>query len=688
MIKEKIPYFFALIISFMVVIFLQQYKIEPFESFSLRFNDSNFNLIEKEPYKELVFVAVDEKSINNYGRWPWGRDVIAKGINKLHLADVVLLDMIFSEQTTSDADDAVGEAISSLNASICGFFLRKNSTQTLSNESLEILDDSTLDLLQSQVANYSTPKFVAAPFVETNILPVLKNCTLSGSFSTLADSDELFRSYPIAQYYDNKLFASLGVQALRVKFDEDISRVDALHINLHQKDIKIDEKGFAKLNFYKKEQYSIVSFLDVSTGVIKPEFFKDKLVILGITEIGVGDVVSTPIGRLYGPLMHYTFLSNFLQGHLLKEYKTVTLVLICLMIFIPFILMFFIKKSVIRVFSSLFIYLLILVVSKYLFIFHMLYIDLFYPLIALFLSGISMEIIAFNQHEKNIKFIREAFSAYLSPSLLKELIKNPKTLTLGGEKKELSVLFSDIRGFTNISEKLHDVQSLVLLLNRYFTPMTESVLTHQGMLDKYIGDAVMAFYNAPVNVKNHADKACFTALDMISKLQKLNEELKNDPIINQDILPIKIGIGINTANIVVGNIGSNVKFNYTVMGDGVNLCSRIEALTKEYAVDILITEFTVAKLSEDFIYREIQPVVVKGKDEAVTLYELMPFCKKSHAVKKIYDNALKHYKQKKVLQAEKLFKELVQTYDDKVSLYFLNEINNNKEWSIRVMTTK
>jgi len=680
--KEKLLYLAVLLPILLITLFLHLNKVEPLESFSLRFNDVNFDLQHKEINKNIVFVAVDEPSVNYYGRWPWHRDVLAKGIDALSEADVVLMDMIFSEPTTKKEDGALAESISSLNSSVCGFFLRDKSTQTITQEELDILGDSSLDLLQSQISQYKKPQFISAEFAEMNIVPILEACTFSGSFSTLSESDNLLRSYPISFYFQNILYPSLAIQGLRLKFNSDIKRVDDRHVEINNHEIALNEKGFVRLNFYQKEQYEILSFLDVAQKKIEPSYFKGKIVILGITEVGAGDVVSTPMGHIPGPLLHYTFISNFLENHLIKEPPYASVILIVLMVLVPFILILVFKEILHRTILNILIYLIVYAIVRYLFVSNMIYIDLFYPLISLLLSAAAVEAIAFNLQEKSGRFMRSAFSSYLSADLLDQLVQNPESLSLGGEKKELTILFSDIRGFTTISESMDPV-SLINLLNRYFTPMTNAVLNHGGMLDKYIGDAVMAFFNAPVDVKNHADSTCHAALEMIEKLDELNQELKLE-----GINPIRIGIGINTANVVVGNMGSDTRFNYTVIGDGVNLASRVEGLTKNYGIDILITEFTVAKLKEDFIYRKIEPVKVKGKDEAVLLYQLMPKSKQSLEIKQLYDEALQVYIDGDLSKAGELFGELVESYDDNPSKYFLSHIKENHPWGVNRMTTK
>ncbi len=664
------------------IVALHLYRVDPFESFSLRFNDIDFSLQNKPISEKVVFVAVDEPSVNRFGRWPWRRDIIARGIENLQDASVILMDMIFSEPTNEASDAALAEALGVPNSSVCGFFLRKNATQQITDEELELLSDSSLDLLQSQIGEFGTPRFISAPFAEMNIPLVMQGCTLSGSFTTLPAQDHLFRSYPVAIYFQGTLYPSLGVQGLRLYFDADIKRVDARHLELAGRSIEVDEQGFVMLNFYKRDQYRTISFLDLVSGKIKPSFFKDKIVILGITEVGAGDVAPTPIGNIPGPLLHYTFLSNFLEGQLITHPKEIEYLLTLLMALLPFVLLLFVQSVLWRSVVNIALYLVVYAVVRYLFVAYNIYIDLFYPLLALILSMVTLEVLAFYLQQKKEKFLRDAFSSYLSEDLMQELIKKPDALRLGGEKKELSILFSDIRGFTSISESMSP-EELIKLLNRYFTPMTDAVLEKKGMLDKYIGDAVMAFFNAPVDVSDHPDKVCECALLMIERLAALNEEFEKEGLPH-----IRIGIGINTAEVVVGNMGSTTRFNYTVIGDGVNLASRVEGLNKNYGTSILITEFTVDRLQKKFLYRKIEPVMVKGKEEPVLLYELMADTAYNQALKLLYDRALESYIDGDLQKAAFLFEELLREYNDPVSRYFVKNIKAFKEWGVHKMTTK
>ncbi len=665
-----------------LVMLLHLYRIEPFESISLRFNDFNFALQNKKISPDVVFVAVDEPSVNRFGRWPWDRTVLAEGIQRLGDADVVMMDMIFSEPTTPEADMQLAQALGSLNASVCGFFLRPHATQDITDEELELLSDSSLDLLQSQIGMSHRPDFISAQYAEMNTATIMQGCTMSGSFTAMPSEDHLFRSYPVAVYFQGTLYPSLAVQGLRLKFDSDVRRIDDTHLELASRIIEVDEHGAVRLNYYHRSQYRIVSFLDLYEGKLPEGFFKGKMVILGITEVGAGDIAGTPIGNIPGPLLHYTFLSNFLNDELITQPQWATFVLIVLMALVPFVMLHVIQSVLGRALANIAVYFVVYAFVRFLFVRYNIYIDLFYPLLSFLLSLISIEAIAFSLQQKNEKFLRDAFSSYLSEELMQELIKNPNALALGGEKKELTILFSDIRSFTTISESMSP-EELIKLLNRYFTPMTQAVLEKKGMLDKYIGDAIMAFFNAPVDVEDHADKACECALLMIERLELLNAELANE-----GIAPIRIGIGINTAEVVVGNMGSDARFNYTVIGDGVNLASRVEGLTKNYGVTTLITEFTVAKLQKEFLYRKIEPVKVKGKSEAVELYELMQPTQRSKEIKKLYDEALAYYIKQETAKAKELFGALVETYDDPVSAYFLKNIEAGHAWGVHVMRTK
>ncbi len=642
---------------------LKWYEVDSFKSLSLRVNDLLLETVDPTVHPDLLFIAVDEPSVNRFGRWPWDRSILATGLQKLEQADAVMIDMIFSEPTAPKVDQLLGESLASI-PSVCGFFLRHNATQNVDEEQRELLFDSTLERLQIEVDTYGTPHFGMGAYAEVNTVQILENCSISGTFTTERDADALFRRYPIAYYFDDMLFPSLGIQALRLAFDSDLKRLDESHLSLLGKVMALDDNGFVYLNYYKKDAYQQLSFEKLYDGDYPANFFKGKIVIIGITEVGVTDVRATPIGTLSGALLHYTFVSNLLNDELIKRIEWLDYVSMFILFGLVLLIGQFVKTLIERISLYLFIGATFMGITVWVFMTYYLMIDLFYTLMILLL-GIALVEVRFQfYHEKDEKFIKDAFSNYLSAPLLEKLLAEPQGLQLGGEKRELSILFSDIRSFTTISEKMPPEQ-LSKMLNRYFNPMSDAVKKYGGMVDKYIGDAVMAFFNAPVALSQHPQAACDAALEMITSLEVLNRSFKAE-----GLPEIKIGIGINTAEVVVGNFGADDRFNYTVIGDGVNLASRVEGLNKRYGSSIIITEYTQALLSSQFLTRYLEAVQVKGKEEYVVIYELLENSAKNQKLCQQYDVAMALYKEEHFVDALVLFEDISQTYSDDVSAYF------------------
>jgi adenylate cyclase len=259
--------------------------------------------------------------------------------------------------------------------------------------------------------------------------------------------------------------------------------------------------------------------------------------------------------------------------------------------------------------------------------------------------------------ERDRAFVKGAFEKYVSPDVVGSIIADPKKLNLGGERRELSVLFSDVRGFTNISERMGAAE-LAKFMNDYLTPMTEIVLEERGTIDKYMGDAIMAIFGAPIGYDTHAQQAVKAGLRMLARLEELKVGWKE-----KGLPPIDIGVGVNTGEMSVGNMGSTRIFSYTVMGDAVNLGSRLEGLTKEYDVKFIVSEFTRAKLGDEFVLRELDRVKVKGKDTPVTIFEVMglssdPRAEQWRAWATRFEEALNLYYAQKFDEASKIFWEL------------------------------
>lgn len=658
----NVKYLAILIAVALAVLAIYKTQLEPFYSFSLRFNDLNFKYQEKKASEDLLFIEIDEQSVNRFGRWPWDREIVAQAIAQIDSSSILLLDMVFSEPMQNDA--LLAESIERQGNTLCGFFLRHESSSALSAAQIEVLSNSSLERLAGQLADEKV--FVEGRYAEINVEPILSSCSLQASFSTQRDSDQLFRHYPLAFSFSGELYPSMGVQALRMKYSQDIYREQPEHFSLAGHALKTNSHGYSMLNYYPYESYRSYSFLDLYEGKIPAQALKEKIIILGITEIGVGDMRATPIGMIPGALIHATFISNAINDELLYQNKYLDLGILLFFLLLP--LIGLVASSVIKraaLYGSA--CLLLFVMSKIGFIYFNLYIDVFYPLVALISLAIASEALLSQEQQKQSKFIEGAFSSYLSPILLDKLMKEPQLLALGGEKRELTIFFSDIRSFTTISESM-DPQKLTRFLNRYFTPMSDIVIKNQGMIDKYIGDAVMAFYNAPIDVENHAYLACLSSLEMMDALEELNKAF-----CIEGLPAIKIGIGLNTAEVVVGNMGSDKRFNYTVIGDGVNLASRVEGINKTYGTNIIITEFTYAAVKDDFLTRPIESVRVKGKEEEVLIYELMKETPKNREVVTVYNEARELYLQGRHAEALQEFETLA---DDPLSQYFVQRIKN------------
>ncbi len=498
-----------------------------------------------------------------------------------------------------------------------------------------------------------------------NIDDIQNAATYTASFVAHPDTDGVIRNYPLIFRTGNQLgtsyipslalqayLAATGYQALfkleHAKNQKKISSVELLDVS-GEKDrlvstLPTNFEGKLLIDYYGKQNtiryisakelltnspklvYTVKTpttnglFLVEKVTVNKAEFLKNKNVIFGATAVGIYDIRTTPTDITYpGPEIHATVLSNLLNSQYLAydRYETVNAPAM-FFVFILITLVIFIKTGI-RTSSILFVLFagLLFGVQKNNYLQGVVFQSSFLFFVLLSIAFLTIFIYKYFFQSKKSKEIKMAFSKYVSKDVVEEILKNEGAIELRGKKYFMSVYFSDIRGFTSFSEKMDPVE-LSELLNKYFTPMSEVITRHQGTIDKYIGDAIMAMFGAPINYKDHALQACNAALGCIAQLEKLNADfaLRNWPV-------IKIGIGINSGYMNAGNIGSETIQNYTVIGDSVNLASRLESLTKEHEVQIIISEFTYEIVKAHFKCRELGKVSVKGKLEPVTIYELV-----------------------------------------------------------------
>ena len=636
-----------------------------------------------QPGPEIAIVAIDQKTIDRLG-WPFARSNYARMLRTLSRdgARVVGFDVAFpfpdrsaasaaafaqleeeykasrgaSEaflnrlkalREQSDSDAQFAQAIQEAGNVVLGhlFFTDRADTEHMDPEQIRAYDEILVFQAYPQVlkrpSNDRYRFYLDAPdvlAVEPNLKLFASAARSYGAFNFEADNDGTYRSAPVIFHYNDpnrpsmeeNFYPSLDIQVARlylgVQPQETIGWFNPAGLDvleLGPKKIYPDVSGKVLINFAGPTQtYHYYSFGDVADGLTPKDTFRDKIVLVGASAIGIGDIRPTPFSKQGYPgiEIHANVLDNLLHDNFLRRGFSEEITDLWLLLFCGFVMgiLFVLLRPMVS--SLLYAAALLGLLSfvYYQFSAHGRWLSLVLPATTLSLNylGVTSYRVLFEEKEK--RKVRGAFSQYVAPGFINQILKDPGRLKLGGEQVDLTVMFSDIRGFTSISEKLTPPE-LVELLNEYLTAMTEAVFQNRGTLDKYIGDAVMAFWGRPfLDLHDHATWACRAALEMSSQLQQLNSAWGN-----QGRPTLKIGIGINTGPMMVGNMGSQRRFNYTVMGDHVNLGSRVEGLNKEYGTQIILTEYTYEYVREQFVTRELDLIRVKGKKKPVAIYELL-----------------------------------------------------------------
>lgn len=668
------------IIGIVISVVFYSIKIDFFTAIDLKLKDTKFKIRENiKPDSRIAIIAIDTKSVNELGRWPWDRRLIARLIDNLkgYGATTIALDIVFSETSVPESDKALARSIKNAGNVITGYFFRQEEERQ-TDESLNILRESRIKVLKIQ-DDVSEIPIISFPTVETNIPIIARSSYTSGFFNVIHDRDGIIRTANLLVLFDGDMYPSLPLAGLKnylgddILLDVNVYGIEGLYIG--PKRIPVDESGRLTLNYYGMEgSFRTIPAVDVIKNRLNPDSLKGMFVFVGPTETGIADIRTTPLDpTLPGVEIHATLVSNILQNNFLYRNAMVIgleIIFICLFPLILAISFTFIKRTI----TALVFFLITM--GSYILVDYILFKDMFlnttviYPTLSISITYLCSEAYKNLIEERHSRFLKKAFSSYVSPALVGQIIKNPDMLKLGGEKRKISVLFSDIRSFTTISERLSP-EELVLLLNKYMGPMTDILLAKKGTLDKYIGDAIMAIYNAPINVEDHSIMACETALDMLDKLKEINEGFKKRGLIELDI-----GIGINTGDAIVGNMGSDVRFDYTAIGDTVNLASRLEGMNKVYMTHIIVSEFTrehvvelMGKENKRFYFRELDLIRVKGKEKPVKIYELL-----KEADQNLLDEftaALNLYRKCEFEKAKEIFRWVYEQHRDPTSTVFM-----------------
>ncbi|MEA2821183.1 MAG: adenylate cyclase, partial [Bradyrhizobium sp.] len=391
--------------------------------------------------------------------------------------------------------------------------------------------------------------------------------------------------------------------------------------------VPTDVHGQIWVHFAPNDPSIYVSAADVLEGKVDADAIAGRLVLIGTAAVGLQDVKTTPISPVMpGVEIHAQVLEAALTGQLLSqpiwgplaEFLSAMILGIAIIWFAPM----FGPKSLVAV--GAFFATLLVGTSWYYYAQHRLLIDPTYPLLSTTAIYLTLIFFSFVREQTQRRQIRSAFGQYLSPALVEQLALAPERLVLGGEEREMTIMFSDMRGFTSISETYkNDPQGLTGLMNRFLTPLTNAILDRKGTIDKYMGDAIMAFWNAPLDDKEHQINACEAALDMLAQVDALNKEREAEARDGgHAYIPLNIGVGLNTGICVVGNMGSDLRFDYSVFGDSVNLASRLEGQSKEYGFPIIAGSATALAAKDRFAILELDFIMVKGKTEPEVIYAI------------------------------------------------------------------
>jgi adenylate cyclase len=599
--------------------------------------------------RPVVIIDIDEKSLAKLGQWPWPRTRIADLVDKLTAlgAVVIAFDIVFAEpdrlnpgaaaDTIRNLDEETRNKLRALpsNDQILGDAI-KRSRVVLGESGLPyVLTEFDKSLPVTGLAmrgEEPQPFLLDFPGLLRNVPELEEAAAGRGLFTIKTERDGIVRRVPMLMLAQGATMPSLSFEVLRVASGSGTiltkaEKAGVQSVGVRGLEIPTDRNGQIWVHFARRDPSIYVSALDLLEGRVGPEKIGQRLILIGTSAVGLLDVKTTPIDPVMpGVEIHAQVLESALTGTVLSqpnygivvEFGAALILGILVIAFAPM----FGPTTLVAV-GALFATLLI-GTSWYFYTQHRLLIDFTYPLASTTAIYLTLIFTSFVREQKQRRQIRSAFGQYLSPALIEQLAQSPEKLVLGGEEREMTIMFSDVRGFTTISESYkHDPQGLTALMNRFLTPLTNAILARKGTIDKYMGDAIMAFWNAPLDDKEHEINACNAAIDMLERIDELNKIRQQEAEEGGPAyIPLNVGVGLNTGVCVVGNMGSSLRFDYSVLGDSVNLASRLEGQSKEYGFPIIVGSKTALAVKEKFAILELDFIMVKGKKEPEVIYAI------------------------------------------------------------------
>jgi len=577
--------------------------------------------------ESIMIVEVDEKSLERYGRWPWRRTLQARLINTLMKGGpaVLAVDIFYPEHENARADAALGRALSPAYGKIvlaAGFDLEPETGQ----ETPGYLFDNAITSIKDQ----SRLKTVVTVTKWKMSIPSLSANTALGHVFSPADMDGKLRWESLYVKYGDELYPSLSLITAAFSIGKEVTAL-TVHagrgVQLGDTFIPSDASGRMRINYLGPEKtFHSVSAADVLSGRVPLSVFQNKIVFLGTSAISTFDFAVTPFSaRMPGVEKNATVFANILEKSFIHDVPVSVASLIILFTGLALAVLFSRFQASRVIGAAAFLMIAYVVANQYLFSYQGQYLNFVYPFFNLVLIAGFSGSFKYLTEERRAHELKAMFSRYVSPKIVEQLIAHPEMAKLGGYRKEVTVLFSDVRDFTTFSEH-RQPEEVVAHLNEYLHEMTNIIFRWDGTLDKFVGDEIMAFWGAPLDQPNHAELAVKCALNMSNRLDQLQKKWREEGKV-----PLDIGIGLNTGSVLIGNIGSaDKKMDFTIIGDHVNLGARVETLTRKYDSRVLITEFTMAKIEhlikEGTLWRvdmkEIDAVTVKGKDVSVKIFSI------------------------------------------------------------------
>jgi len=622
-----------------VLIVLVIYLTGGLTTYELKTLDLRFRILPKitQPRENIVIIAIDDSSlqaeVENLGMWPWPREIHARLIDFLKLgeAKIIAFDILFLEPDRHNPinDRELAKSIKEAD----NVYLATEFGEELEYRGKEYLEpEKILKKFEYPSVEKNKGKLLSYPRVTLPLREFSTGAEGLGQVNILPDEDGIVRRMPLLINYKNRIYGSLALEMARDVLGlkgEEVKITPGESIRMGKIKIPIDEEGRILISYageprsFKYYPYCgiINSMIDLSQGrkpEISPFIFKDKNVLIGATAAGLGDIWATPHSPVFpGVEVQANVLNTILNRDFLRlcpKGINISIILILglgLGLVIPRI------RPLIGSLVALGTLVLYLIAVGLFFSYAKIVLEVIRPGLIIVLAYLGIVVYRYMTEEKEKRWIRGVFSRYVTTQVVDEILSEPEKLSLGGEKRPVTILFADIWGFTSMAEDMVP-EEVVGILNEYFSAMTKIIFKHQGTLDKFIGDCIMAVFGAPLATPDHTEKALHTALEMREELRRLQGKWKREGKI-----PFRVGIGINSGEVIVGNIGSEERMEYTAIGSEVNLAARLENLTREYDAEIVISEAVYQKVKDIIKVKPLGEAKIKGMKRPVRIYEVL-----------------------------------------------------------------